>query len=118
MQEPTNEKMKKDQNTRKVSALCCACALATGASQAALTIQDGDFQASTAGSSVANSGWWEQNNIGDDFAEFIKAESDGNSPKYSGSASTNVFAAFGTVVNTSGETGRLYQNIGIPPITS
>ena len=105
--------MKHNQNIRKVSALCCACALATGTSQAALTIQDGDFQASPAGSFVANSGWWEQNNISDNNAEFIKAESDSNSPQYSGSPTTNVFAAFGTVINTSPKTGRLYQNIGM-----
>ncbi len=89
-------------------------ALATVSSHAAFTIQDGDFQASTAGSSVANSGWWEQNNISDDFAEFIKAESDGNSPDDGDANTTNdVFAAFGTVVNDIGETGRLYQNIGM-----
>ena len=108
-----NEKMKQNQN-KLIMPVICVSAFAVASSQAALSILDGDFQASSAGSSVSDSGWWEQNNISDDFAEFIKAESDGNSPDDGDANTTNdVFAAFGTVVNTTGETGRLYQNIGM-----
>lgn len=84
---------------------------------AAFLVSDGDFELggdeTNAKAGFGNSPWQEERTVTEDGAEFIKGEEDSNSPD-DGDALTSgdVFAAFGTVVNDTGETARLYQNIG------
>lgn len=89
----------------------------SGVCHGGYVVQDGNFESSgdVTSTSIANAGWFEQNNIGDSNAEFILAESASNVPAGGdGDATTSgdVYAVFGTVVNTAGKTGRIYQNIG------